>query len=93
MIVQEMKITEKKTNKQKTNDRRLAGDKKRGQSAPSLRRHLQCIVGKTMLFFFPRSKYKNKRLAVKEQTDELCKRTESRTYPPFSKSGLGYIQI
>ena len=43
-------------------DRRLAADKKRGQSASSLRRHLQCIVGEITIFF-PRSKSKTKRLA------------------------------
>ena len=36
---------------------------KRGQSASSLRRHLQCIMGKTM-DFFPRSKNKNKRVGI-----------------------------
>ena len=33
-----------------TDDRRLAADKKRGQSALSLPCHLQCIVGKIMDF-------------------------------------------
>ena len=55
MIIQEMNFAEKKKIKINTNfsaagDQRLAADKKRSQSTSSLRRHLQCIVGKTMDF-------------------------------------------
>ena len=54
LIVQEMKIVEKKLKINKTfsaADNRLpAADKKRGQSASSSWGHLQCIVGEIMDF-------------------------------------------
>ena len=42
---------------------------------------------------FSRSKNEHKRLAIQQQIDELCLRTESRTYLPLSKSGLGAIRL
>ena len=40
-----------------------------------------------------RSTTKHKRLGIREQFDELCVRSESWTYPLFSKSGLGATRL
>ena len=67
---------------------------KRGHSASNFRRQLQCIVGETTDFPGKKTKQtKSKRLVIQKQIDEPCMRTESRTYPPFSKSGLGAIRL
>ena len=85
LIIQEMKIAEKKSKSTKLSVQQTTEASSRQNAQPiSVEFIRSCAMHCWWNNGFPRSKNKNNRLAIYKQTDETCLRTESRTYQPFS---------